>query len=109
MWHNLLTMTLTEYLKTRKLSALRYSKLIGVPASSLTRYIQGKRGLSLYTVRAIVKNSNGMITLEDLSSAPPKRKNNNTTEVAEAQTVENDSSHRPLRDSGTGYPGVRPH
>ena len=65
-------MLLSEYLRQRGISKSAAAKQAGVPIPSLTRALQGKRGLSATLMLKLVDWSGGAVTpAELLAEAPP--------------------------------------
>jgi plasmid maintenance system antidote protein VapI len=68
-------MTLREYLENEKISPSAWALKVGIPQPVITRFLGGKRNISLKTAFKIITASGGAVTFEDLvnqaiSSAP---------------------------------------
>jgi len=59
-------MKLVEFLKLHGMSATKLSAMAGVPASSITRYLLKKRGLSAGTAAKISSATGGEVTIAEL-------------------------------------------
>lgn len=59
-------MTLSEYLTKNGMRASEFARLIGSPASTVTRLLSGKRKPGLDLVCRIQKATNGKVLAQDL-------------------------------------------
>ncbi len=62
-------MKLSEYLSERGLAAEAYGPIVGVSGQTIRRILSGK-GCNAETALAIVRESRGMVRLEDLVGEP---------------------------------------
>jgi DNA-binding transcriptional regulator YdaS (Cro superfamily) len=66
-------MKLSEYIEAKEIKYCPWAKSIGIPATVITTFLQGKRGLSFRTAAKIVRATGGLVTFEDL--LPPEKGN----------------------------------
>lgn len=58
-------MKLEKYLSDREKKPSVFAREIGVSASTITRVLNGQRGVGMKTLSSIIKGTNGLVTAED--------------------------------------------
>lgn len=58
-------MTLAEYLISKGISPTKFAAEVGVPASTITRILNGERMPRLETIQKIVAETHGDVTIND--------------------------------------------
>jgi predicted transcriptional regulator len=58
-------MTLAEYLVSKGINPTQFAAEVGVPASTITRILNGKRMPRLDTIQKIVAETDGDVTIND--------------------------------------------
>lgn len=64
----MMKMTLDEYLKKEGISPSAWAKKVGISQPIITRFLSGKRGVSLETALRIQEATAGMVRVEELKS-----------------------------------------
>lgn len=67
-------MTLREYIETRQISPAVFAAELGVPPSTVTRWLKGERTPVLESIAAIEKATGGLVTMADFLSPPPSQR-----------------------------------
>jgi len=66
-----MSMDLKKYLAEENISPSAWAKKVGIPQPVISRFLAGKRGLSLDTALLIQKATGGKVRVEDLSNGTP--------------------------------------
>jgi plasmid maintenance system antidote protein VapI len=69
-------MTLGEHLKYLGQSPSKYARRLNLQPSTITRYLNGQRGLSSNSLRVILVDAGGSMTIHDLLPNPYQDKEN---------------------------------
>lgn len=65
-------MTLSDWLKQTKTRKYRFAERIGVPASVVTDYCKGRYRPSPDIAQAIIRETDGLVTADDLLRLAPE-------------------------------------
>jgi transcriptional regulator with XRE-family HTH domain len=63
-------MTLLEYLATRQLTEAAFARRLNVPASTVHRWVRGKRLPKVVSLRRIARATGGKVKLNDFYPEP---------------------------------------
>jgi len=61
---------LGDYIASRNENASSYARRLKLPIPTITRYLRGERGFSIKTVRIILDDARGALSLNDLVPNP---------------------------------------
>jgi len=66
-------MKLYEHILNMNEKPSTFAKRLNLPATTVTRYLRGERGLSADTIKIILDDAGGALALDDLVPNPYKR------------------------------------
>jgi transcriptional regulator with XRE-family HTH domain len=75
-------MQLADYLASKGINPTKFAELVGVPASTITRVLNGDRMPRLDTIQKIVALTDGNVTVDDFMPVAPSEPERGPAEAA---------------------------